>query len=99
MIFLIIKNRVIEAGLERFERNKFEKDLNKLIQIVFLERAKNINKEIDKLMIQWKADLQKKEKEYETIKNSHKSDLIREQRSELESIILEVDLLLTEISY
>jgi len=94
-----IKNRVIEAGLERFERNKFEKDLNKLIQIVFLERAKNINKEIDKLMIQWKADLQKKEKEYETIKNSHKSDLIREQRSELESIILEVDLLLTEISY
>jgi len=93
-----IKDRVIEEGLERFERNKFEKDLQKLINSIFTERAKSVNKEIDKLLIQWKAELQKKEKAYETTKEEQKSAQINQQREELEEILKEIDTLLAEIS-
>jgi hypothetical protein len=92
-----IKDRVIDAGLQRFDRSKFEKDINKLIQSIFVERAKMVNKEIDKLIIQWKAELQKKQKDYETTKGGQKSDQIKEQQLELSGILKEVDSLLAEI--
>jgi GTPase SAR1 family protein len=93
-----IKDKVITQCLERFERSKFEKDMQKAIQSAFTDRAKNINKEIDKLILQWKADLQKKEKTYETTKGGHKSDQIKGQRSELEQVLHEIDVLLSEVS-
>ncbi len=93
-----IKDKVISQCLERFERDKFEKDLQKAIQNTFTERAKNINREIDKLILQWKADLQKKEQNYETTKGGHKSDQIKDQRGELKEILHQLDTLLVDVS-
>jgi len=42
--------------------------------------------------------LQKKEKTYETTKGGHKSDQIKGQRSELEQVLHEIDVLLSEVS-
>ena len=91
-----IRDRVIAEGIERFERPKFAKDMQKLINTIFDEKAKNVNKEIDKLIIEWKAELQKNEKAYQKSKEDQKPAQIKQQKQELQAILQEIEKLLVE---